>query len=72
MKHSANYGNISLLSVLSKIYSGAQLVSGLRGKILFLNFGMSPSKCRRNTENILILWKIIDKFLRRRRSEVSW
>lgn len=39
MKYPANYGNISLLSVLSNIYSGAQLVSRLRGNVLVLNFG---------------------------------
>jgi hypothetical protein len=33
---------------------------------------MGLSKDRRNTENILILRKIIDKFVRTRRSEVSW
>jgi hypothetical protein len=71
----ANYRGISLLSTISKIYTGA-LARRLNGwaerKDTVTEFQMGFRKGRRTTDNIFILRTIVDKYLARKRGKIYW
>jgi hypothetical protein len=71
----ANYMGISLLSTLSKVYTGVlarRLNDWIEKRGFISEYQMGFRKGRRTVDNIFILRTIIDKYLSRKRGKVYW